>query len=217
PRAGQGQARGRHPRVEHPGRAAGRGGRQERRSSRRQGRRAGLPGVSLLPRGTGDRRAPLLPAAPQGGGRQVRGAVPAHDPVHHRRGVRRLGQGAGGALRRRRHLRPDLRGREVGGAMAASPAGRDEERQGGGGRRRGRTLPGFGLSMGITLTYLTLIILIPLATLFLKTATLTWAQFRDTILAPRTLAAYRLSFGAAFAAAIVNALFGLLVAWVLER
>jgi sulfate transport system permease protein len=78
-------------------------------------------------------------------------------------------------------------------------------------------LPGFGLSMGITLTYLTLVILIPLATLLLKTATLTWAQFRDTILAPRTLAAYRLSFGAAFAAALVNAVFGLLVAWVLER
>jgi sulfate transport system permease protein len=78
-------------------------------------------------------------------------------------------------------------------------------------------LPGFGLSMGITLTYLTLVILIPLSTLLLKTATLTWAQFRDTILAPRTLASYRLSFGAAFAAALVNAVFGLLVAWVLER
>ena len=94
--------------------------------------------------------------------------------------------------------------------MATVPAGRESG-------RRGRTLPGFGVSMGITLTYLTLVILIPLATLVLKTATLTWAQFRDTILAPRTLAAYRLSFGAAFAAALVNAVFGLLVAWVLER
>ena len=94
--------------------------------------------------------------------------------------------------------------------MATPPEGR-------GTGRRGRTLPGFGLSMGITLTYLTLVVLIPLATLLLKTATLTWAQFRDTILAPRTLAAYRLSFGAAFAAALVNAVFGLLVAWVLER
>ena len=94
--------------------------------------------------------------------------------------------------------------------MATPPEGR-------GAGRRGRTLPGFGVSMGITLTYLTLVILIPLATLVLKTATLTWAQFRDTILAPRTLAAYRLSFGAAFAAALVNAVFGLLVAWVLER
>ncbi len=94
--------------------------------------------------------------------------------------------------------------------MAASPTGRDAG-------RRGRTLPGFGLSMGITLTFLTLVILIPLATLFLKTATLTWAQLWGTITAPRTLAAYRLSFGAAFAAALVNAFFGLLVAWVLER
>jgi len=83
--------------------------------------------------------------------------------------------------------------------------------------RRSRTLPGFGLSLGITLTFLGLVILIPIATLFLKTATLTWGQFWATITAPRTLAAYRLSFGAAFAAAIVNAFFGLLLAWVLER
>ena len=83
--------------------------------------------------------------------------------------------------------------------------------------RRGRTLPGFGLSLGITLTYLALVILIPIATLFLKTATLTWSQFWATIAAPRTLAAYRLSFGAALVAAIVNAFFGLLLAWVLER
>jgi len=117
---------------------------------------------------------------------------------------------AGGALRRRRRLRPDLRGREVGSPMAASPEPRDQG-------RRGRMLPGFGLSMGITITYLTLVILIPLATLLLKTATLTWAQFFDTITAPRTLAAYRLSFGAALVAALVNAVFGLLVAWVLER
>jgi sulfate transport system permease protein len=85
------------------------------------------------------------------------------------------------------------------------------------GGRRGRTLPGFGLSMGITLTYLGLVILIPLSTVFLKSATLTWGQFWRTIGAPRTLAAYRLSFTAAFAAAAVNAVCGLLVAWVIER
>ncbi|HYV85931.1 MAG TPA: sulfate ABC transporter permease subunit CysT [Patescibacteria group bacterium] len=94
--------------------------------------------------------------------------------------------------------------------MAEAPAGRESG-------RRGRMLPGFGLSMGITLTYLTLVILIPLSTLMLKTATLTWTQFADTITSPRTLAAYRLSFGAALVAALVNAVFGLLVAWVLER
>jgi sulfate transport system permease protein len=94
-------------------------------------------------------------------------------------------------------------------ATAALAAGKRE--------RRGRILPGFGLSMGITLTYLALVILIPLSTIVLKTATLTWAQFWQTISAPRTLAAYRLSFTAAFAAAVINAVFGLLVAWVLER
>jgi len=83
--------------------------------------------------------------------------------------------------------------------------------------RRSSVLPGFGLAMGFTLSYLTLIVLIPLSTILLKTATLTWTQFADTVFAPRTLAAYRLSFGAAFVAALINAVFGLLVAWVLER
>jgi len=83
--------------------------------------------------------------------------------------------------------------------------------------RRGTVLPGFGLSMGFTLSYLGLVVLIPLATIPLKTATLTWGQFVETVTAPRTLAAYRLSFGASLAAALLNALFGLLVAWVLER
>jgi sulfate transport system permease protein len=71
--------------------------------------------------------------------------------------------------------------------------------------------------MGFTLTYISLIVLIPLSTVFFKTATLTWSQFQATITSPRTLAAFKLSFGAALAAALVNAAFGLLVAWVLER
>lgn len=83
-------------------------------------------------------------------------------------------------------------------------------------RRRG-VLPGFGLAMGFTLTYLSLIILIPLSTLFLKTATMPWSSFWETVTAPRTLAAYKLSFTAALAAAGINAVFGLIVAWVLER
>ena len=86
-----------------------------------------------------------------------------------------------------------------------------------GAARRGVVLPGFGLAMGFTLAYLGLVVLIPLATIPLKTATLTWGQLWETVTAPRTLAAYRLSFGASFAAALVNAVFGLLVAWVLER
>ncbi len=87
----------------------------------------------------------------------------------------------------------------------------------GGAARRGGVLPGFGLAMGFTLSYLGLVVLIPLATIPLKTATLTPGQFWETVTAPRTLAAYRLSFGASLLAAAVNAVFGLLLAWVLER
>ncbi|HZI93181.1 MAG TPA: sulfate ABC transporter permease subunit CysT, partial [Patescibacteria group bacterium] len=82
--------------------------------------------------------------------------------------------------------------------------------------RRG-VMPGFGLAMGLTLTYLTLIILIPISTLFLKAATMTLSGFWSAVTAPRTLAAYRLSFSAALAAALINGVFGLIVAWVLER
>ncbi|HEV8198972.1 MAG TPA: sulfate ABC transporter permease subunit CysT [Candidatus Polarisedimenticolia bacterium] len=84
-------------------------------------------------------------------------------------------------------------------------------------RQGGRVLPGFGLSMGITLTYLGLIILLPLSTIFLKTATLSWEALGKTLTDPRTLAAYSLSLRTAFYAALLNAVFGLLVAWVLER
>ena len=84
-------------------------------------------------------------------------------------------------------------------------------------RRRGSVLPGFGLAMGFTLAYLGLVVLIPLSTILLKTATMTWGQFWDTVSSPRTLYACRLSFLAAFVAALINAVFGLLVAWVLER
>src|ERR1700722_479830 len=78
-------------------------------------------------------------------------------------------------------------------------------------------LPGFGLSMGYTLTYLSLIVLIPIGALILKTTTLTWAQFVQDVTNPRVLAAYRLSFGVAFLAALLNAFFGVIVAWVLVR
>ena len=78
-------------------------------------------------------------------------------------------------------------------------------------------LPGFGLAMGITLSYLSLIVLIPLSAVFLKTATLNWDQFWSKIADPRALASYRLTFGASLVAATVNLLFGFLVAWVLVR
>src|SRR5688500_8260456 len=82
---------------------------------------------------------------------------------------------------------------------------------------RRRVLPGFGLTMGLSWLYLGLIVLLPLSGLFLKTFTLSWAQFFETVASPRVLAAYRLSFGTAFLAALLNAVFGLLVAWVLVR
>jgi len=78
-------------------------------------------------------------------------------------------------------------------------------------------LPGFGLTLGFTLLYLSLIVLIPLSATFLKASTLTWAQFWHTVSAPRAVASYRLSFGASFIAALTNLFFGLLVAWVLVR
>ena len=80
-----------------------------------------------------------------------------------------------------------------------------------------RILPGFKLTLGFTLFYLGLIVLIPLAAVFWKTSTLTWAQFWQTVTMPTAVASYRLTFGASFLAALVNAVFGLVVAWVLVR
>ncbi len=80
-----------------------------------------------------------------------------------------------------------------------------------------RRLPGFGLSMGFTLFYLSLVVLIPLSTVFLRTFSMGWESFWATVSSPRTLAAYRLSFATAFFAAVVNLVFGVLLAWVLER
>jgi len=78
-------------------------------------------------------------------------------------------------------------------------------------------LPGFGLTLGCALLYLSLIVLIPLSGLFLKTATLTGEQFWRTVTSERVLASYQLTFGAALAAAAVNAVFGFVVAWTLVR
>jgi sulfate/thiosulfate transport system permease protein len=78
-------------------------------------------------------------------------------------------------------------------------------------------LPGFSLALGFTLLYLSLIVLIPLSATFIQTAELSWSEFWATVTAPRVVASYRLTFGASFAAALINAIFGLLVAWVLVR
>jgi sulfate transport system permease protein len=80
-----------------------------------------------------------------------------------------------------------------------------------------RVLPGFKLTLGYTLFYLSVIVLIPLSALVFKTFTLTWDQFVMAVTSPRVMASYRLTFGASLIAATVNAVFGLLVAWVLVR
>jgi sulfate transport system permease protein len=83
--------------------------------------------------------------------------------------------------------------------------------------KKTRVLPGFKLTLGFTLFYLSLIVLIPLAAVFWKTSTLTWPVFWQTITMPTAVASYRLTFGASFCAALVNVFFGLIVAWVLVR
>jgi sulfate transport system permease protein len=83
--------------------------------------------------------------------------------------------------------------------------------------RRHSVLPGFGLALGIALLYLGFIVLIPLSAAFLKTFTSSWGAFWAAVSAPRVVASYRLTFGMSFLAAAINAVFGLLVAWVLVR
>jgi sulfate transport system permease protein len=78
-------------------------------------------------------------------------------------------------------------------------------------------LPGFGVSLGITCTYLSLMVLLPLATVFARSAELTGDQFWNTVTDPRVVASYRVTLSASFVAAAINTVFGLLVAWVLVR
>ena len=83
--------------------------------------------------------------------------------------------------------------------------------------KRFTALPGFGLTMGYTLFYLGLIVLLPLGGLFLRVFDMSWAQFWELVTSPRAWAAYKLTFGASLIAALINAVFGTLVAWVLVR
>ena len=84
-------------------------------------------------------------------------------------------------------------------------------------KKRFNVLPGFGLAMGFTLLYLSLIVLIPMAAMLLKTFELTWGEFWRLVTTQRALAAYRLTFTASLAAALINAVFGSILAWVLVR
>jgi sulfate transport system permease protein len=83
--------------------------------------------------------------------------------------------------------------------------------------KRTNVLPGFNLALGFTLLYLSLIVLIPLSAAFLKTTELSLSEFWQVISAPRVVASYKLTFGASLIAAVINAIFGLLTAWVLVR
>jgi sulfate/thiosulfate transport system permease protein len=83
--------------------------------------------------------------------------------------------------------------------------------------KKNNVLPGFGLTIGYSVFYLSLIVLIPLSALVFKTAGMTWGAFAATVTSPRVMASYRITFGAAFIAALINVVFGSLAAWVLVR
>jgi sulfate transport system permease protein len=102
-------------------------------------------------------------------------------------------------------------------ALPPNPAAPVFRSGAGGSRGAKRVLPGFGLTLGYTLMYLSLIVLVPLSALVFKTFSLTWDQFWTAVAAPRVMASYRLTFGASLIAALVNLVGGLLVAWVLVR
>ena len=84
-------------------------------------------------------------------------------------------------------------------------------------RSPGRVIPGFGISLGFTIFYLALIVLIPLSAVFLKTFTMSWDAFWSAVTSERVMASYRLTFGASLLAAFINVIFGGIVAWVLVR
>ncbi len=102
-------------------------------------------------------------------------------------------------------------------AIALTPSALSGRQRGSSFRRPHSVLPGFNLSLGYTLGYLTLIVLIPIAAVFLKTSELSFAEFWKVVTAPRVLASYKLSFGASMIAAAINSVFGLMLAWVLVR
>jgi len=83
--------------------------------------------------------------------------------------------------------------------------------------RQRSVLPGFDLALGFTIFYLSLLVLIPLSAAFIKTASMTWPAFVEAVASPRVVASYKLTFGSSLLAAVINAVFGLLVAWVLVR
>lgn len=83
--------------------------------------------------------------------------------------------------------------------------------------KRNSVLPGFGLSLGFTMFYISLLVILPLSMIFINSLTVEWSEIWETISDPRVVASYKLSFGAAFLAAFINVIFGVLIAWVLVR
>ncbi|MFJ8257931.1 sulfate ABC transporter permease subunit CysT [Peribacillus asahii] len=84
-------------------------------------------------------------------------------------------------------------------------------------RKRRNIIPGFGLSLGYTMLYVSILVLLPLSMVFINTTTMTWSEFIETITAERVVASYKLSFGTALAAGVLNVIFGTIIAWVLVR
>ncbi|MED4057330.1 sulfate ABC transporter permease subunit CysT [Niallia taxi] len=83
--------------------------------------------------------------------------------------------------------------------------------------KKSNVLPGFGLSLGYTMLYISILVILPLFMIFFNTTKMGWSDFWDTVLDPRVVASYKLSFGASFTAALINVVFGILLAWVLVR
>ncbi|OLS39204.1 sulfate ABC transporter permease subunit CysT [Bacillus sp. MRMR6] len=83
--------------------------------------------------------------------------------------------------------------------------------------KKNSVLPGFGLSLGFTMLYISILVILPLSMIFLNSVTVEWSKIWGTISDPRVVASYRLSFGASFLAALINVVFGVLIAWVLVR
>src|SRR5690606_14876684 len=198
-----------------------------------------LPRVPVQRSRPAHRCEELLPPAQREGRRRIRRAVPAAQAGHHRPGLRRLEIRPAEVLQRWRDLRPDLpgpvsqagRGESRGPCRVRRPARKTSTRARAGrsalstpttrdiamSRRISPVIPGFGLTLGYTLVYLSLLVLIPLGAMFVHAAQLSWDQFWAIISAPRVLAALKLSFATALAAAVLNGIIGTLLAWVLVR
>ena len=205
-----GQVRHRHPVGEHPGRAAGGGERSGGEEARDDEGGASLSGVPVHGLGAGDRGEALLPsdrstlagASSAARSRRCRSSRSMNCSAAGRRRRRRTSPTAACSTRSTRWRRSD------------EPASLRAPRDAGAARS---VLPGVRLTLGFTVAYLIVLVVIPLSTLFVRSARLGWGGFWEAATSPRAIAAYQLSVGTSVSAALVNGVFGLLVAWVLTR